>query len=109
MIAVSRPSRCRRASGQRAGAAGGLCPGGTHLHAAVGGEHCVDGAVLAKKDAAIVAQVKENWTQIESLFAAHPYAINVGPVRPGTPRMVGLHPDHPNPKAKKKKTNGLDL
>jgi len=59
--------------------------------------------VLAKKDAAIVAQVKENWTQIESLFAAHPYAINVGPVRPGTPRMVGLHPDHPNPKAKKKK------
>jgi hypothetical protein len=62
-----------------------------------------------KKDAAIAAQVKENWTQIESLIAAHPHAINAGPVRPSTPRMVGLHPDHPNPKAKKKKTNDLDL
>lgn len=62
-----------------------------------------------KKDAAIAAQVKENWTQIELLIAAHPHAINAGPVRPSTPRMVGLHPDHPNPKAKKKKTNDLDL
>lgn len=67
MIAVSRPSRCRRASGQRAGAAGGLCPAGTHLHAAVGGEHCVDGAVLAKKDAAIVAQVFKPAVPVRSL------------------------------------------
>lgn len=62
-----------------------------------------------KKDAAIAAQVKQNWAAIEKLVAAHPYAINWGPVRPTTPRMAGLHPDGPPPKPKKKRANDLDL
>ncbi len=62
-----------------------------------------------KEDDAIAAKVKQNWTKIETLVAAHPYAINWGPVRPTTPRMQGLHPDSPPPKAKKKRVNDLDL
>ena len=62
-----------------------------------------------KKDDAIATQVKTNWGTIEKLVADHPYSINWGPVRPIAPRMVGLHPDHPNPKAKKAKPNDLDL
>jgi Domain of unknown function (DUF4838) len=62
-----------------------------------------------KKDDAIAAQVKQNWAEIEKLVAAHPYAINWGPVRPTTPRMQGLHPDTKPPKAKPKSANDLDL
>jgi len=62
-----------------------------------------------KKDATVVAQVKENWTAVEKLVAANPYAINWGPVRPSTPRMMGMHPDHPPAKEKKVRTNDLDL
>lgn len=62
-----------------------------------------------KKDEAIAAQVRLNWSAIEQLVAAHPYAINWGPVRHTTPRMAGLHPDGPLPKPKKKRVNDLDL
>jgi hypothetical protein len=55
----------------------------------------------SKKDDPISAQVKRNWDAIEKLVAAHPYAINWGPVRPTTPRMAGLHPDSAPPKVKK--------
>lgn len=53
-------------------------------------------------DEAIARRVGENWRQMEQICEAHPYAINWGPVRPTTPRMLGLHPDHPNPKWKTK-------
>ncbi len=62
-----------------------------------------------KKDETIAAQVEQNWAVIETLVAAHPYAINRAPVRHITPRMAGLHPDSPPPKAKKKRANDLDL
>jgi hypothetical protein len=62
-----------------------------------------------KKDDALAAQVKQTWAAIEKLVADHPYAINWGPVRHTTPRMAGLHPDGPPPKAKKKRVNDLDL
>lgn len=62
-----------------------------------------------KKDDAIATQVKDNWAAIEKLVAAHPYSINPGPIRPSTPRMPGLHPDFPPPKAKKKRVYDLDL
>jgi hypothetical protein len=55
-----------------------------------------------KKDAAVAAKVLENWQEIERVVAAHPHAINWGPVRAQTPRMAGLHPKFPP--AKKKKT-----
>ena len=45
----------------------------------------------------------------EKLVAANPYAVNWGPDRPGTPRMLGLHPDHPPAKEKKPRANDLDL
>jgi hypothetical protein len=50
----------------------------------------------------IAGQVRQNWEQLERICAQYPGAINAGPVRPGTPRMLGLHPDHPNPKWKTK-------
>ncbi|HRK14621.1 MAG TPA: DUF4838 domain-containing protein [Prosthecobacter sp.] len=63
-----------------------------------------------KKDAAIAAQVRKNWAVIEEHVAAHPYAINWGPVRPTTPRMAGLHPDSAPPKKPKQvRVNDLDL
>jgi hypothetical protein len=62
-----------------------------------------------QKDDTIAAKVKANWETIEKLVADHPFSINWGPVRPSTPRMAGLHPDYPNPKAKKKQPNDLDL
>jgi len=58
-----------------------------------------------KPDETIGAQVRKNWEAIERHCAEHPYAVNRGPVRPGTPRMLGLHPDHPNPKLNKQKPN----
>jgi len=62
-----------------------------------------------KKDEAIASQVSENWKAIETLIAAHPYALNPGPIRAGTPRMAGLHPDHPPAKIKPKRAIELDL
>lgn len=62
-----------------------------------------------KKDDTIAAQVKQNWKTIDELIAAHPYALNPGPIRPSTPRMPGLHPDFPPAKAQKKRANDLDL
>lgn len=62
-----------------------------------------------KQDTLLASQVKENWDAIEKHVAAHPYAINWGPVRHITPRMAGLHPDTQPPKAKKQpRTNDLD-
>ena len=56
-------------------------------------------------DETAAARVQENWERMESLCQAHPLAINWRAVRPGTPRMAGLHPDHPNPKLRKQKPN----
>lgn len=53
------------------------------------------------KDEAVAATVRQLWEQIEKHVAAHPHAINWGPVRPITPRMAGLHPDYP-PKTTKR-------
>ena len=61
-----------------------------------------------KKDDALAARVKQNWSTIEKLVADHPYALNWGPIRPITPRMAGLHPDSAPPKTKKKRANDLD-
>lgn len=65
-----------------------------------------------KKDAAVAEQVLKNWAEAEKLAAAQPYSINWGPVKPGAPRMQGLHPDHRPAKVKKVKkgaSNDLDL
>jgi len=64
-----------------------------------------------KKDEALAAQVEANWQAREKAVAAHPYSINWSAVRPTTPRMQGLHPGSPPPKAKKKVrvVNDLDL
>jgi hypothetical protein len=62
-----------------------------------------------KKDDAVANRVKANWETIAKLIEANAPAINAGPVRPTTPRMVGLHPDHPPAKAKKgQKIGDLD-
>ncbi|MCA9122732.1 MAG: DUF4838 domain-containing protein [Planctomycetaceae bacterium] len=61
-----------------------------------------------KQDDAVAAKVLANWQEIEQLCQANPFAINWGPVRPTTPRMIGLHPDHPNPKWKPNNANDLD-
>ncbi len=45
-------------------------------------------------------QARELWARMQQIPVEHPYAINPGPVRPNTPRMVGLHPDYPHPKWK---------
>lgn len=50
----------------------------------------------------VAEEVRKNWAKIEQIPVKHPYSINWGPVRPTTPRMLGLHPDHPNPKQKSK-------
>ena len=52
-------------------------------------------------DPAVAKRVKQNWKAIEKHVAAHPYAINWGPVRPNTPRMAGLHPDFAPRKGRK--------
>ena len=62
-----------------------------------------------KSDDAIAAQVRKNWQAIEALCREHPLALNWGPLRPGTPRMLGLHPDHPNPKIKLSQLKELGL
>ncbi len=53
-----------------------------------------------KKDDSIAKRVIANWERMERLCQNHPYAINWSPVRPSTPRMIGLHPDYPNPRWK---------
>jgi hypothetical protein len=52
------------------------------------------------KDPQLAERVRQNWAEIQRLCEATPYAINWGPIRPNTPRMLGLHPDYPNPKWK---------
>jgi hypothetical protein len=49
-------------------------------------------------DAQVADRARDNWEQMQGICEENPYAINWGPVRPTTPRMLGLHPDHPNPK-----------
>lgn len=65
-------------------------------------------AYWQKKDEALAKRVQNNWEAIERLCAEHPYSINWGPVRPTTPRMLGLHPDYPNPKFKPNRVGDLD-
>ncbi len=60
-------------------------------------------------DTVIGERVKGNWAAMEKNAADHPHAINWGPLRPATRRMVGLHPDFPMKKAKKKQKIELDL
>lgn len=57
----------------------------------------------------IGTRVKRNWEAIEKNSQSHPYALNWGPVRPNTPRMLGLHPDNPNPKISLRQLRDLDL
>jgi hypothetical protein len=46
-----------------------------------------------EKDDRMAAVALANWEEMERLCTESPYAINWGPVRPTTPRMIGLHPD----------------
>jgi hypothetical protein len=62
----------------------------------------------SKPDAKVASQVKQNWQAIEQLCQSHPYAINWGPIRPSTSRMLGLYSDHPNPKWKGNAPQDLD-
>jgi hypothetical protein len=66
------------------------------------------GQYWRKKDDALAAKVRTNWAAMERLCTEQPGAINWGPCRPDTERMLGLHPDHPNPKWKKKTINAMD-
>jgi hypothetical protein len=61
-----------------------------------------------KKDPAVAAKVLENWKEVERVIAEHPHAINGGPVRAQTPRMVGLHPEFPITKKKKTAKKAVD-
>ena len=60
------------------------------------------------KDEDIGTRVVNRWETMEELCLQNPYAINWGPVRPSTPRMIGLHPDYPNPKLKPGDLDDLD-
>ena len=60
------------------------------------------------QDEALAQKVRANWSAVDKLCEAHPYAINYGPLRPKTPRMRGLHPDYPDPK-RKPRPKDLDL
>ena len=60
------------------------------------------------RDDRIAAEALANWEEMERLCIENPYAINRGPVRPTTPRMIGLHPNYPNPKWKPNQANDLD-
>ena len=59
-------------------------------------------------DEAIAARVRANWKAMEELCEENPHAINWGPLRPSTARMIGLHPDHPNPRRKRAQVKDLD-
>lgn len=67
------------------------------------------GRYWKKKDEGVAKQVRDNWAALDKLINTTPYAINVGPVRPITPRMAGLHPDFPPAKVKKVRAVDLDL
>ncbi|MEX2577673.1 MAG: DUF4838 domain-containing protein [Verrucomicrobiales bacterium] len=60
------------------------------------------------RESSLADKALENWETMERLVEARPRAINWGPVRPATPRMIGLHPDHPNPKWKPDEVDDLD-
>jgi len=49
-------------------------------------------------DEKVAKEVRANWEQMEQICLDYPYSVNWGPVRPSTSRMIGLHPDYPNPK-----------
>ena len=53
-------------------------------------------------DEKVAERVQKNWEKILAIGEKYPRAINQGPIRPITSRMIGVHPDHPNPKRKKK-------
>jgi len=61
-----------------------------------------------KPNDVVAKRVAANWTEMERICEEHPVAINWGPVRPATPRMLGLHPGNPNPKWKPNKVKDLD-
>ncbi|MCA9246340.1 MAG: DUF4838 domain-containing protein [Planctomycetales bacterium] len=53
----------------------------------------------------LAQKVLANWEAIQEILAVHPYALNPGPIRPTTPRMAGLHPEHPARKWKPEPTS----
>jgi hypothetical protein len=54
------------------------------------------------RDKAVAEKVKANWEKIMKIFEkGEKVAFNWGWLRPRTPRMVGLHPDHLTKKKKK--------
>lgn len=67
------------------------------------------GRYWLKSEDGLAAQVRRNWQALEALCSKYPFALNWGPLRPGTPRMLGLHPDHPNPKIKPRQIKALGL
>ena len=65
-------------------------------------------SVYGERKWIIATDVLANWEAMERLCKEQPLAINWGPIRPTTPRMIGLHPDHPNPKWKPNRPNDVD-
>lgn len=67
----------------------------------------------SKPDEHLAKKVLANWKAIQKILDAHPYALNPGPIRPTTPRMAGLHPEHParkwKPQPKSQRPQDLDL
>jgi len=67
----------------------------------------------SKKEERWAQRVLANWEAIQDIVTADPYALNAGPLRPTTPRIAGLHPDHPHrkwkPDPKSKRPPDLDL
>lgn len=53
-------------------------------------------------DAEAERKLLANWDKIQKNCEAFPLAVNWRPIRPGTPRMRGLHPNHLKNKGKKK-------
>lgn len=64
-----------------------------------------------KKDEAAAAKVRANWDEMSKNALDHPFSINWNPIRPKSPRALGLHPEDPKPKPPKKvkQANDLDL
>ncbi|MHC4874693.1 MAG: DUF4838 domain-containing protein [Planctomycetota bacterium] len=56
-----------------------------------------------KTDKKAAEKVKEHWKIMEQIPKDYPWSINWGPVRPMTPRMIKLHPDHLEKKKKQVK------
>lgn len=53
-------------------------------------------------DTSLADQVRGNWQALKRLRPEHPSAVNWGPARPQTPRLLGLHPDFRNPKRRRR-------